>query len=208
MDKFKNFLYYEWKKIIAIAAIASIIIVTAVQCNNKVVTDLGVLYIGRVNPGDIAGLEASLKESQLAKDADSDGLVTVKARTILVSADEDINMEQQVYEQIQVELVSGQNRLFLTDEAVLLTNAKSYSFADIGFIAQKLGINPENCKAYEDGTVYAISLEGNSYLESLGIPTQNMFIAQRNYTDELKNDQCNINASNAIEYILKENTHE
>ena len=203
MQKIKNFFYYEWKKLVAVACVIVLILVTVKQCNSKVVTDLGVLYISTQNPGDLTPLEDDIKNSSIVKDADGDGKTTIKTRTIPISNDEAINIEQQVYQQIQLEIVSGENLLFLINEETLISNATGFCFADIGDIAKKYNIPPQNCHAYDDGRIYAISIEGNSYLESLGINTENMFIAQRDYKPEDKDSTFNTNAKKIIEYILK-----
>ena len=204
MKKIKNFFYYEWKKLLLVILAACLVVVTVKQCAAKVQTDLGVLYVNNINPGDITPLAENIKGLSAIKDTDSDGEVTVKTRTILISSDDAINMEQQVPQQIQFEIISGENMLFIVNEDTLKTYAAELSFADIGDVTNKLGIPEEKCRTYSDGKVYAVSLEDNSLLSSLGINTENMFIAQRNYLPKDKNSPLNINAKTALEYIIKE----
>ncbi len=204
MKKFKNFLYYEWKKIIAFTAVIIIILVTVKQCNDKVATDLGILYISPYNSGDLVSFREDIQNADITSDADGDNKASVKAKPVLVSNDEAINIEQQVYQQIQFEIISGENLVYLINEDILLTYAGDLCYADITDIAQKYMIPPQNCHAYDDGKIYAISLEGNAYLEGLGINTEGLFIAQRNYVNEDKDKTVNINAKKAIDYIIKQ----
>lgn len=204
MKKFKNFFYYEWKKLLLIILVASLVVVTIKQCTAKVHTDLGVLYVSDINPGDISPLAENIKSLSVIKDTDSDGEVVVKTRTILISSDDALNMEQQVPQQIQFEIISGENMLFIINEETLKTYAAELSFADIGDVTDKQGIPEEKCRAYPTGEVYAVSLEDNKLLTSLGINTKNMFVAQRNYLPKDENNPLNINAKAALEYIIKE----
>ncbi len=202
MKKLKNFLYYEWKKILLVLLVLVLSLVTVRQCTNKIQTDLGVLYVSDVKPGDMAPLIEDLKKANIAKDVDSDGKITVKSRTILISSDEAINLEQQVPQQIQFEIISGENLLFLVNETTLNTHAGELSFADISEITKKLDVPSDKCRTYSDDSVFAVSLEGNRLIESFGINTKGMFIAQRNYLPKDKNTPLNNNARNALEYIL------
>lgn len=204
MKKIKNFFYYEWKKLLLAILVACLMIVTVKQCAAKIHTDLGVLYVSNINPGDISPLAKSLNTLSALTDTDSDGEITVKTRTILISSDDAINMEQQVPQQIQFEIISGENMLFIVNEDTLKTYAAELSFADISDVTEKLGVSKDKCRTYPDGNVYAVSLEDNSLLASLGINTKNMFIAQRNYLPKDKENPLNINAKTALEYIIKE----
>lgn len=204
MKKIKNFFYYEWKKLLLLILVLTLAVVTVKQCAAKVETDLGILYVNNINPKDISVLTENIRTSTDIMDTDSDGNVTVKSRKILISSDDALNMEQQVPQQIQFEIISGENMLFILNEETLNTYAAELSFADISDIVQKLGIPLEKCREYKDGGVYAVSLEDNRILTSLGIDTKNMFVAQRNYLPKDRDNPLNINAKIALEYIIKE----
>ena len=203
MKKFKNFLYYEWKKILAVLFVIILIAVTVNQCNDKVYTDLGVLYIGDIRTENFSAIKTELESSNIVSDVDSDGKVKIKAREIFVPASEELKLEQQVPQQIQVEIISGENLLYILNEKTARNNAVEMSFADITEVAEKFGISADECLKYSDGKIFAIPLDGNKLLEDLSINNSGMYIAQRNYTEENKNSLSNLNARKAMEYILK-----
>ena len=205
MKKFKNFLYYEWKKIAAIVFVILMTIVTVNQCNNKVATDLGILYIGNIKPGDFSLIKAELESANIVSDADSDGKTVINTKEILIPKSEELKLEQQVPQQIQFEVISGENMLYIIDEKSARTNAMEMSFADITDIADKYNIPHENCLKYSDGKVFAIPLSDNKLLETLGIYNDGMFIAQRNYVLKDKDNPLNANARKGMEYILGKN---
>ncbi|MBR3934685.1 MAG: hypothetical protein IKJ68_12370 [Clostridia bacterium] len=203
MKKIKNFLYYEWKKIVAVLFVLILVVVTVKQCNNKVLTDLGVLYIGDVRTENFSSLKEELESAGIVADADSDGKVIINTKEILIPQSEEIKLEQQVPQQIQFEVISGENLLYVVDKQTARNNAVEMSFADITEVAQKFGISEDACLKYSDGKIFAIPLEGNKLFEDLGINNTGMFIAQRNYTEENKNTPLNLNARKAMEYILE-----
>lgn len=203
MKKLKNFLYYEWKKILAVICVLVLVLVTVKQCNDKVVTDLGMLYISGVRTENLPRLQEEIEKAGIAADIDSDKKVTVKVREILIPKSEELKLEQQVPQQIQFEIISGENLLFITDKQTAVNNAMELSFADITEVAREYKIPEDKCLKYPDGKIFAISLEGNKLLEDMGIYNEGMYISQRNYTDKAKDELQNINARKAMEYILE-----
>ena len=203
MEKFKNFLYYEWKKIVAVLFVIILVVVTVKQCNDKVHTDLGVLYIGDIRTENFSAIKTEFESAKIVSDVDSDGKVTIKTREIFIPQSEELKLEQQVPQQIQVEIISGENLLYILNEQTARNNAVEMSFADITEVAQKFGIPEDECIKYSDGKIFAIPLDENKLLEDLGINNMGMYIAQRNYKEENKNIPSNLNARKAMEYILK-----
>lgn len=203
MKKIKNFLYYEWKKIIALIFVVVLIFVTVKQCNSKVETDFGVLYVSEVYTDKFSALKTELESAKIISDIDSDGKVTITTKEIFIPKTYELKMEQQVPQQIQFEIISGETTLFMVDKATAFTNAAELSFADITSVAKAYNIAEEECLKYSDGIVFAIPLEGNKLLEKLGIPSEGMYIAQRNCLEKDKNNPINVNARKAMEYILK-----
>ena len=106
MKKIKNLLYYEWKKIVAVLFVLILVVVTVKQCNDKVLTDLGVLYIGDVRTENFSSLKEELESAGIVADADSDGEVIINTKEILIPQSEEIKLEQQVPQQIQFEVIS------------------------------------------------------------------------------------------------------
>ena len=203
MEKLKNFFYYEWKKMLAVIFVVGLTLLTVKQCNDKVATDLGVLYISGVRSENLPLLKEELEKAAIATDIDSDGKTIVKVREIPIPKSEEIKLEQQVPQQIQFEIISGENLLYITDLQTARNNAVEMSFADITAVSKKYSVPDDKCLKYSDGKVFAVSLEGNKFLEELGIRTKGMYISQRNYIEKEKNNPKNVNARRAMEYILE-----
>jgi len=203
MKKLKNFLYYNRLKIFAVIFVIVSIIVTARQCSDRKEIDLGILYAGESNSDNLPKLAQDIKSAKILTDADLDGEINVNAKSILIPSSRDYMIEQQVPEQIQVEIISGENRLYILDKETLISYAVDENFADITDIAVKSGYNAENCLSYNDGRIYAVSLEGNKLIKKMGLNGDGMYIAIRNYLEEDKNEALNINAKKALEYVIK-----
>ena len=203
MKKLKNFLYYEWKKIIALVFVVVLTFITVKQCSNKEVVDFGVLYAGEVYTKNFSALKTELESAKIISDTNSDGKVIIKTKEIFIPKTPELRMEQQVPQQIQFEIISGETTLFIVDMGTANTNAAEMSFADITSIATAYDIPQDKCLKYSDGKVFAVSLEGNKLLEKLKIPSEGMYIAQRNCPEKDKTSLININAQKAMEYILK-----
>jgi len=202
MKKIKNFFYYEWKKILALVFVVVLTFVTVRQCNNKVEPDFGVLYVSKTVTKNFSALKSELESSKLISDIDSDGKVVIKTKEIYIPQSEELKMEQQVPQQIQFEIISGETTLFVVDRGTAVTNAAELSFADVTSVAEEGGVPLDLCLKYPDGKIYAIPMDGNKMFEKLGIPTDGMYIAQRNYPEKEKNSPGNLNARKAMKYIL------
>lgn len=206
IKKFKNFIYYNWLKIAAIVFVIVFLLVTFRQCSQRVETDLGIMYVGEAVVSDkLPKLAEEIEKAGIISDADDDGKITLNTKTITVPLSKEKMIEQQVAEQIQVEIISGENLLYILGKPTLISYAVDENFADITHIADKYNIPKESCLCYENGRVYAIPTDNNALLEEKGIESQGMYLALRNYLEKDKDNILNINASKALEFILERN---
>lgn len=204
IKKIKNYLYYNWIKIAAIVFAAVFIAVTFMQCSQRKETDLGIMYVGKaVVSENLPKLAQEMEKTNIISDADEDGEITLNTKAIVIPLSKEKMIEQQVPEQIQVEIISGENLLYILEKETLISYAVDESFADITELAEKFNVPKENCLSYENGSVYAIPTEENALLKELGIETSGMYFALRNYLPKDKDKLTIINAQNALKYILE-----
>lgn len=204
IKKIKNYLYYNWIKIAAIVFAAVFIAVTFMQCSQRKETDLGIMYVGKaVVSENLPKLAQEIEKTNIISDADEDGEITLNTKAIVIPLSKEKMIEQQVPEQIQVEIISGENLLYILEKETLISYAVDESFADITDLAEKFNVSKENCLSYENGSVYAIPAEENALLKELGIETSGMYFALRNYLPKDKDKLTIINAQNALKYILE-----
>ena len=210
IEKIKNYLYYNWIKIAACVFATVFIAVTFMQCSQRKEIDLGIMYVGKnVVSGKLPSLAEEIKNRGIASDADGDGEITIGSKTITIPLSKEKMIEQQVPEQIQVEIISGENLFYILEKETLISYAVDESFADVTEIAQKYNINKETCLAYENGSIYAIPADENPIFKNMGIETKGMYFALRGYNEKDKNSIKNQNARKLLDYILEgENANE
>ena len=206
IEKLKNFLYYNWIHIVALIFAVVFIAVTFVQCTGREEIDLGVMYVGKEAVSDkLMSLVEEIEKAGVLTDADESGTIKLNAKPITVPESKEYMIEQQVPEQIQVEIISGENLVYILTEETLVSYAVDESFADITELAKQVNATTDSCMSYEDGRIYAIPLDGNTLFAEKGIDTAGMYIAMRNYMPEDETSAFNINARRAVEYILERN---
>lgn len=204
IKKIKNYLYYNRLKIAAIVFAAVFIAVTFMQCSQRKETDLGIMYVGKaVVSENLPELAQEIEKTNIISDADGDGEITLNTKAIVIPLSKEKMIEQQVPEQIQVEIISGENLLYILEKEALISYAVDESFADITELAEKYGVPKESCLSYDGGSVYAIPVGENPLLKDLHIETSGMYFALRNYLPKDKDKLTNVNAKNALEYILE-----
>ena len=204
IKKIKNYLYYNRIKIAAIVFAVGFIAVTFMQCSQRKETDLGIMYVGKAVVSEkLPGLAEKIAKANIIKDADKDGEITLNSKAIVIPHSKEKMIEQQVPEQIQVEIISGENLLYILEKETLISYAVDESFADITALTEKFDIPKQSCLSYENGSVYAIPAEGNALLKELGIEEAGMYFALRNYLPKDKDKPTIINAKKALEYILE-----
>lgn len=204
IKKIKNFFYYNRIAIIAFLFVIVFVTGTMRQCTQRVETDLGIMYTGTAAVSDyLDGLAKDINAKVILDDIDGDGVVTVNTKSIVIPELREHMIEQQVPEQIQVEIISGENILYILDKPTLISYAVDENFADITDLAKKYGCKPDECLSYDDGKIYAIGLSNNLYLKEKGIECQGQYIAIRNYLPKDSTNPKILNAKKAAEYILK-----
>lgn len=203
MKNFKNFLYYNWIKILAIVFIIVFGVVTLKQCSERKEIDLGILYVGESKSDTLPDLAQKIKDAGIIKDTDDNGEITLNTKSIVIPSSREHMIEQQVPEQIQVEIISGENLLYILDKETLISYAVDENFADISQFATDYGYAKDDCLAYDDGRIYAIPLTGNVKLKECNLSDEGMYVAVRNYLEKNKDSIRNQNARKALEYILQ-----
>lgn len=206
IKKFKNFMYYNWLKIASIVFIIVFSLLTFRQCSQRTDTDLGIMYVGEAVVSDkLPKLAEEIEKAGIISDADGDGKISFNTKDIIIPLSKEKMIEQQVPEQIQVEIISGENLLYILEKSTLISYAVDESFADITHIAQKYNIPKESCLSYKDGKIYAIPADDNALLKEKDIESRGVYFALRNYLEKDKDNILNINAVEALEFILERN---
>jgi hypothetical protein len=203
IKKIENYLYYNWLKIAAIVFIVIFLAITLMQCSQRHETDLGIMYVGKeVVSQKLPGLAEEIRNAGITSDADGDGEITINTKAIVIPLSKEKMIEQQVPEQIQVEIISGENLFYILGKETLISYAVDESFADLTELSEKYDIPSEKCLAYEDGRIYAIPADGHPVFYELGIETEGMYFALRNYLEKDSESPKNLNAKKTLEYIL------
>ncbi len=198
----KTFFYYNWWKILIAVVLVAGILLSVSQCSSKIKTDFGILYISEDETADSEKFKNTVLESGVVEDADGKDGINVLLREIYIPESAEVMHRQRVPEQIRVELVSGECTLYILDRETLYENEVMDVFYDMKPLAEKHGISEDKLYVANDGTVCAISLEGNRFLNSGGAPCDSLYLAIRNHTQ----DDAGVNMKNALEfaqYILK-----
>ena len=202
-NKFLNFLYYHWKKIILIIAVVMLFALTFVQCgeNKKNETDFSVFYVSETDIMDEEKFLNELNSCGIVKDSNNEGGMNIKIKTLYIPESKELMQEQGIKEQLQLEFVTGECTLYILDSETIYENEIHGVFYDLTQLADKFEV-PEN-KRYiaSDGSVCAISLNGNEYLKNHGAPCDEQYLAIR-YHDEDSKDPKISNALNMAEHIL------
>lgn len=193
----KNFLYYNWIKIFAVVFVLIFTAVTVRQCTNKHETDLGIMYAGpEAVSQNLASLCDEIEKNIGIADTDSDGIITVRDKSVTIPESRERVIEQQVMEQIQVEIIAGDYLVYIITEPIYEKYAIDSTFMDISDYAV------EEFHGIGDAGIYAIPLEGNLVLEKAGIPTEGMYIALRDCAEGMEDSLEYKNAIEALKYIL------
>ena len=197
----KTFLYYNWWKILISVMIIAGIVFSFCQCSSKVESDFGVLYISENEIADSETFRNAAVNTGVIEDADGKDGTNIVMREIYIPESAEVMHQQRVPEQIRLELVSGECTLYILDRETVYENEVFDIFYDMRPLAEKYGIDDEKLYISKTGTACAISLEGNSFLNSSGAPCDSLYLAIKNHknTDDIRIK----NAVSFAEYILK-----
>ena len=183
---FENYWYhYKW---LTLALIFVIILLFAGlrSCANRSETDLHIVYFSNtpLHDTEIEALKKSLINNNVVKDLDGDGEISIHVEPITHSFDVDDSLQQGTPEKLQTMLYAGEHTLVLAHEYAL----EDYSqfFENIYHKAtghSKTYVNPL------ENYISGISVEDNTYLERIGINTENLYVAMRRMRNNEKNNK-------------------
>jgi len=159
MDKkwFENYWYYYRIHTIAGIFVAIILVVSLVECANKVYPDLSVSYIGEKAFNE--EISANIKQTfvEYIDDATKNGKLDVEFMPITISKEVKSEQDMAMMQKAQLEIAAGESYLYIMDRAYFEQYAKEGLFLNI---ADKLG---------KSGEVFGVPLNNSSVFSSLGI---------------------------------------
>lgn len=172
--QFKNFIsYYKWHLIFfLIILICIIFILTSVTRNIDPDVIIGYIATPYVKLEDFDNNKANFEH--LLHDANNDGKKNAKLIDYTIDKQSDIN-------ELFVDMIDSKSyHIYILPKEAFEAYKDKSAFADI----EISGVNVESLSD-ENGRIYAYTIEGNTYAESLGfINTDNLFIAAANFREE------------------------
>lgn len=201
--RFENYwYYYKWHTIVGIAVIMLIILGLKSFSSSKE-ADMTIVYVSDkyADPSVSQNFQDSLKENNLTADLNGDKTEYFYLDPMVVSFDGK-NQDVAIMQKLQVYMAAGSQSLMMVHKYIL----EDYdgAFEDISDLCQ----DDENAFVSKDKTITGISVEGNKYLESLGINTDNLYLCLKQRTQkELKNknrDKEYELAGKIIKFILSQ----
>lgn len=205
-EKIDNFFYY-YKTHLIVAVFLTVILVIGIRsCADRKVIDLKVVYFSdALTASETADtMEKSFAENGLLADIDGDGEKTFHLDSIVHDFDIDGSVDEATVNKIQATMFAGDHTLMLVHKYALEDYDGSYE--DISSHAKEGDgkfISPNS------GAVIGISVAGNPYLEKMGIPTDNLYVAMRLRTESEikkgKNKNHFDHAYKVMDYILSQN---
>ncbi len=203
---FENYWYhYKWLTL-ALVFVLILLVVGIRSCANHSEIDLHIVYFSNTTLHDreMEALKKSLINNNVVKDLDGDGKISIHIEPIVHSFDVDAPLQQGTMEKLQTILYAGDHTLMLVHEYALEDYAQF--FEDISHKAA------ESNKTYVsplENYISGISVEGNTYLERIGINTENLYVAMRrmreNEKDSKKAQRLFKQGYEAMDFILKYN---
>ncbi len=205
-EKIDNFFYY-YKTHLIVAVLVTILLVIGIRsCTDRKQIDLRVVYFSdTMMASEVADtMEKSLAENGLLEDVDGDGEKMFYLDSIVHDFDIDGNVDEATVNKIQATMFAGDHTLMLVHKYALEDYDGSY-----GDISSHAKEGDEKFISPESGSVIGISVAGNPYLEEMGIPTDNLYVAMRLQTEsEIKKGETQKNfdlAYKVMDYILSQN---
>ncbi len=193
--------YYKWHTVIAVFIIF-VVGFTIKSATESKENDLFMVYVSdKAIDTDVSGkLGKDLEKNKLIKDVNGDSEVNFYLDTLVTSLDGN-NSDVASMQKLQVYMLAGEQSLMLVHKYI----PEDYdgTFEDISAYAS------EDDTVYKgsNGKITAISVEGNSYLENMGINTENLYIGIHARSDKQiekhERDAEYKMAHNILKYILK-----
>ena len=147
---------------------------------------------------------SSLKDLDIVEDLDADGEKYIHIEPVVHSFDIDAPLEQGSAEKLQTMLYAGDHTLMLVHKYALEDYAQFFEdISDKAKDKDKTFQNPE--EKYISG----ISVEGNAFLEDMGINTKDLYVAMRRMREKEKGNEKTKKlfdqAYRVMDYILENN---
>ncbi len=205
-EKIDNFFYYYKTHLIVTVFITVLLVIGIRSCVDRKDIDLKVVYFSdALTASETADtMEKSFAENGLLEDVDGDGEKTFHLDSIVHDFDIDGSVDEATVNKIQATMFAGDHSLMLVHKYALEDYDGSYE--DISSHAKEGDgkfISPNS------GDVIGISVAGNPYLEKMGIPTDNLYVAMRLRTEsEIKKGKSKNHFDHAykvMDYILSQN---
>ena len=179
-QKLENFkYYYKWHTIIAVFVIF-LAVIGIKSCVESKEPDINILYVSDKYVQNDAGekFQKQLSQNNFITDVNKDGKEYFYFEPVIISYEGNDNQNFAVYQKLQVQMFAGQQSLMLVHQYVL----EDYdgAFENIGDYAK------EDDKTFTGNQkfVSGISVEGNKFLEDIGINTENLYIAMHVRTEK------------------------
>ena len=201
-QKIKHFFYYyKWHVIITIFAVIVLGLILK-SCTASKEPDINISYISdkEVSSEAYDMLFEKLQKNNLIADINNDDEPIFYFDPIVVDF-ETSSQDYEVYEKLQLQLSVGTQTLIFAHRYAL--EDFEWAFDDVSKYAN------ENHKTFtnSEGTIIGISVEGNKFLESVGINTENLYASIHIKTSEQK--ESNIleaeyeHAYKILEFVLE-----
>lgn len=165
--------------LIFVAAVVIGVAVAVHSCVAREKPDLTLTYVGEnYFDSDLFYSSANLLSDGL-DDVNADGKKTADLVTISFGANLTQGQEQNNISRLTMSIGAGESRVYLMDKAYCLRYADSEFLADVSPFA-----GDREVLVNDAGKVYAVSVEGNTLLESLGLDdTENVYLTLRAVTE-------------------------
>lgn len=180
-ENIENFFYHYKYHVIGVIVAIILLVSLFKSCTDKKVIDLKMVYFSDkyLAAEDIDAFEKSLRENNMIEDVDGDGEKIFFMDNILYDFDIDGNTDEAILNKVLTVTYAGDHTLMLVHKYGL----EDYdgSFEDISKMARD---TDDVFYGPETKFVTGISVEGNEYLESHGINTENLYLAMRRRTEK------------------------
>jgi len=172
------FYYYKWHVILTIFAVLVVGLIFK-SCSSVKEPDIHIAYISEapVSTETYDKLFEELKKNNLIQDINADGETEFYFDPTVVKFTNATSEDYQIYEKLQVVLSAGSQSLILAHQYAL--EDFEWAFDDIGKYAKK----GDKLLISSTDNVIGISVEGNEFLESIGIDTKNLYVSMHIRTD-------------------------
>lgn len=205
-EKAENFWYHNKFGVFLVLFIIALIVLIIWSYSGKTTYDLKLVYFSNyvLPDGTSEKVEESFRENGLIQDVTEDGEANFYMESIVRTFVADEYLDEATQAKIQTVIVTGDFTLMLAHEYALTDYAQYFEdISDRVRKGDKTFVNPE------EGYVSGISVEGNTYLESLGIKTDDLYVAMRRRhpkdIEKGKDKEFFDGAYKVMDYILSHN---